>query len=931
MDYKNSLNLPKTDYPMKANLSEQEPKRIQKWQENKLYNKILASRNPEKKYVLHDGPPYANGNIHIGHALNKILKDFIVKIKSAEGYYAPYVPGWDCHGLPIEHQVDKELGDKKHEIPKSEKRKMCRKYAEKFIDVQREEFKRLGVLGDWNNPYITMDYEYEAITLKELYKFFNNGGVYKGSKPVYWCIDCITALAEAEVEYGDHISHSIYVKFPVLEETKRAFGVNGDLYVVIWTTTPWTLPANMGVAFHPEFSYSIIRVENTDNKNIKKGDMLLLATELIERLVKPFGILEYIEVKSFKGVEVDKGKCRHPFYDRVSLMVLGEHVTLEQGTGIVHTAPGHGQEDYEVGLKYGLEIYNPVDDFGNFKKDVEFFAGLNINKANKLIVEHMDKNGALILAGDVQHSYPHCWRCKKPVIYRATPQWFISMESNELRKKALEEIKKVRWTPTWGENRITAMIENRPDWCISRQRSWGVPIAVFICGECEEIIIDKDIQEKVLDAFMKQGADAWFDNDVEFFLGKGFQCPKCKGSNIRKETDILDVWFDSGVSHAAVCEVRDDLKPGANMYLEGSDQHRGWFHSSLLESVGTRGVAPYKEVLTHGFVVDGKGRKMSKSLGNVVKPQEIIEKYGAEVLRLWVAAEDYTEDVRISEDIIKRLVESYRKIRNTARYLLGNLYDFEFDKDAIAYERLMELDRYILSRWQQVKERIYKANENYQFHIFYHSFINFCINDLSSFYLDIIKDRTYSFKYNSYQRRSAQTAMFHLIKEMAIVMSPILSFTADEIWEYLPVFKDKKEFVFLETYPPVDNIDMDLLAKFDRIIEIKKEVNKALELARAEKVVGHPLDARIDLYLTSSDMEICRVDEGLEKMFIVSELYLYDLKESPEEIYTSEDGKIKVKASASILPKCERCWVHSTTVGKHAEHPALCSRCVENI
>lgn len=691
------------------------------------------------------------------------------------------------------------------------------------------------------------------------------------------------------------------------------------------------MPANLGVAFHPDFKYSIIKINIANNKNLKKGEMLVIATELVPKLIGLFGIEDYEEVVQFMGTDFENGKCKHPFYDRVSLMILGDHVTLDQGTGIVHTAPGHGQEDYEVGLKYGLEIYNPVDDHGFFKKDVELFAGLNVVKANKQIVEYIENNGTLILSGSIDHSYPHCWRCKKPVIYRATPQWFISMEANDLRKKALDEIKKVRWTPSWGENRITAMIENRPDWCISRQRSWGVPIAVFVCSECGEIIINKDIQEKVVDAFMKQGADAWFDNDVEFFLGNDFKCPKCNSGKIRKETDILDVWFDSGVSHAAVCEAREELKPSANMYLEGSDQHRGWFHSSLLESIGTRGVAPYKEVLTHGFVVDGKGRKMSKSLGNVVKPQEIIDKYGAEVLRLWVAAEDYTEDVRISEDIIKRLVESYRKIRNTARYLLGNLYDFNFDKDAVEFDKLMEIDKYILFRWQLVKDRIYRANQNYQFHIFYHSFINFCINDLSAFYLDIIKDRVYSYKADSYQRRSAQTAIFILIKEMAIVMSPILSFTADEIWEYIPKFEEKKEFVFLETFPPLMEVDKGLLNKFDRLIDIKKDVNKAIELARAEKVVGHSLDARVEIYLKNEDIDMCKVDEGIEKIFIVSEFVINEFDKAPVDAFVSDDGNVKVKVFASSLPKCDRCWVRSDTIGQNKEHPTLCKRCIENL
>lgn len=932
MEYKDTLNLPKTDFPMKANLSNSEPERIKKWENDKLYQKIVESRDKNKKYILHDGPPYANGHIHIGHALNKILKDFIIKVKTLQGYYTPYVPGWDCHGLPIEHQVDKMLGKKKYEMEKSQIRKECRKYAEKFIDIQRDEFKRLGVLGDWENPYITMDYVYEAVTLKELYKFFKNKGVYKGLKPVYWCTSCVTALAEAEVEYDNHTSNSIYVKFPVRTNTAKELGIPENTSVVIWTTTPWTLPANLGLAFNPEYKYSLIKINDTENKNLSKGEHIIVANELLEKLTEIFSISSYEKVKSFSGSDFERKTAKHPFYDRDSLMILGDHVTLEQGTGIVHTAPGHGQEDYEVGLKYGLEILNPVDDNGFFKKDTEIFAGEHIVKANDKIIAYMDENGTLLNSGKVDHSYPHCWRCKNPVVFRATPQWFISMEQNNLRDKTLEEIKRIKWIPAWGENRITAMIENRPDWCISRQRTWGVPIAVFLCQECGEIIINDEIMDKVYNAFLKQGADAWFDHDNEYFLGKDFKCPHCDSEKIRKETDILDVWFDSGVSHAAVCETREELGWPANMYLEGSDQHRGWFHSTILESVGTRGKAPYSEVLTHGFVVDGSGKKMSKSLGNVVTPEEIIKKYGAEILRLWVAAEDYTEDVRISQNIITRLVESYRKIRNSSKYILGNISDFNPDTDMVDFENLLDIDKYMLMKWQKVKSKVYEAFDKYQFHIFYHTLNNFCINDLSAFYHDIIKDRLYCYKKDSNFRRSAQTVNFVILKELCVLMSPILSFTADEVWEYLPEFKGKSRYVFTEHFAPVDEsiFDDKLYKKWETIYEIKKDVNKALELKRVEKVIGHPLDAKVTIGASDDILSILKADEGIEKIFIVSEVVLKKFEEV-EEGFIPENRKLKIAVEASNNEKCERCWIKSETVGKFEDHKTICERCYNEI
>lgn len=925
MDYKDTLNLPKTEFPMKANLANQEPLRLAQWEKDDVYHKILESRKNSPTYILHDGPPYANGNIHIGTALNKILKDFVIKIKTGNGFKAPYVPGWDCHGLPIESKVDKELGDKKQTMTVAQIRKVCRSYADKYIDMQRTDFKRLGVFGEWSKPYITMDFAYEAVTLAELYKCFKRDEVYRGSKPVYWCHSCVTALAEAEVEYKDHASNSVFVKFPLTEETKQKLKLAGNVSAVIWTTTVWTLPANMGLAFNPDFQYSVIKISESDNKNLKSGDQIIVATEMVENLLQNFNVKKYETVATIQGKDFELLSAKHPFYDRNSVMTLADYVTLDAGTGIVHNAPGHGQDDYETALKYNIEILSPVDDNGKYKQSVEKYAGLHINKANKIIMQDMDADGSLIKSGEITHSYPHCWRCKSPLIFRATPQWFISMTKNDLRAKAVDAIKnQVKWTPSWGENRILSMVENRPDWCISRQRIWGVPIAFFTCSDCGEIIFNDEIEKKVIDAFKKEGADAWFEHDAQYFLGKNPKCPKCSSTNIKQEKDILDVWFDSGTSHAAVCETREELGKSADMYLEGSDQHRGWFQSSLLESIATRDKPPFKEVLTHGFVVDGSGRKMSKSLGNVVAPKEIIDKYGAEILRLWIAAEDYTEDIRMSDDIIKRLTESYRKIRNTARYILGNLYDFQPDKDIVKYTDMMELDKNILARWQTVKAKIYESYDKYEFHGFYHAFMNFCINDLSSFYLDIVKDRAYSSKADSHERRSAQTAMFIIGKEMCSVMSPVLSFTASEIWEYLPEWGGKSEYVFQEFFPKIEDIKID--PKWETILDVRKEVNKALEIAREKKIVGHPLDAEIAICVNDDMKKNLTLDEGMEKAFIVSKVTFSDVLTEP---YISEDGKIKVEVKACGDQKCERCWSHSSSVGADKNNPTICTRCGE--
>ena len=927
MDYKDTLNLPATSFPMKANLLQKEPERIEKWQKQNLYKAILEKRDKLKKYILHDGPPYANGNIHMGHALNKILKDIIVKIKSFQGYYTPYIPGWDCHGLPIEHQVDKELGKQKYTLQKNDIRKKCREYARKYIEIQKNEFIRLGILGDWDKPYVTMDYEYEAVILSELYKFFNNGSIYKSSKPVYWCIDCVTALAEAEVEYNEHTSPSIYVKFKAESDVYRTLNVaeNEDLYFIIWTTTPWTLPANLAVALHPNFDYALVKITTSNNKNLKEGSFIVIANELLNNIIKALKIPSCDVIKVFKGSLLDNTKATHPFYDRHSKIILAEHVTIDQGTGLVHTAPGHGLEDYIVGLKYNLEVYNPVDDNGNFVKNLKLFGGKNVFKANKEIVDYIDRNGSLLLVEEIKHQYPHCWRCKNPVIYRATPQWFISMESNNLRKNALKAIKEVKWIPSWGENRIYSMIENRPDWCISRQRTWGVPIAVVTCTKCGNYYINHELQNKIVNLFKSEGADAWFHHPVEFFIGSDITCNHCGSHDFKKEEDILDVWFDSGSSHAAVCERRDELTWPANMYLEGSDQHRGWFHSSLLESVGTREKAPYKEVLTHGFVVDGSGKKMSKSFGNVITPFDIVNKHGVEILRLWVSAEDYSEDIRLSNDIINRLVESYRKIRNTARYMLGNIYDFNPDTDAVPFNKMMELDKYILIKWQQTKSRIYKAFNDYQFHIFYHTLLNFCVNDLSAFYIDVLKDRLYCERKTTIKRRSAQTAIFTIIKELAITIAPILSFTADEIWEHLQDFTKKEASVFFEIFPKIENYkDNTLENKFAFIISLKNEVNKKLEAARANKALGHPLDAKVIIGIDEDEKQLLQIDETLEKIFIVSEVEFKRVADIDDKELVE---KHKIIVETSKKPKCERCWNHSDSIGKNMKHPKICERC----
>jgi isoleucyl-tRNA synthetase len=918
MDYKTTLNLPKTDFPMRANLPEREPEILRQWDAEGLYQQIRQARAGREMWILHDGPPYANGHIHMGHALNKILKDMVVKSRSMSGFNAVYVPGWDCHGLPIEHQVDKELGSQAARVPVPEKRRLCRAYAQKFIDIQREEFKRLGVLGDWGHPYLTMEYRYEANILRELGKFIGTGAVYRGLKPVHWCTSCLTALAEAEVEYQDDTSPSIWVKFPLVSVPHSLEGhLRGHpAYAVIWTTTPWTLPANLAVAVNPTQTYVGVEVA---------GEVYVVAQARVNDFLQLFPQpLNASVLGSFPGSDLEGLKFRHPWINREGPIAAAEFVAMDQGTGLVHIAPGHGEEDYELGKTIGLPVYNPVDDQGRYVPEVEHFAGMNVWDANAAIIAKLKAAGMLVHAENFQHSYPHCWRCKNPVLFRATNQWFISMDVGALRKRTLDAIRQVQWIPPWGEERISSMIANRPDWCISRQRAWGVPIAVFSCVACGTILAEQRLVEYVASLMEREGADAWFARPAKELLPPGTRCAKCGGEEFKKETDILDVWFDSGVSQAAVLRIRLDQHWPAEMYLEGSDQHRGWFHSSLLAAVGVQGGAPYRAVLTHGFVVDGEGRKMSKSLGNVIAPQQVIDKYGAEVLRLWVAAEDYRDDIRLSDEILIRLSEGYRRIRNTCRYLLGNLSDFDPSRDAVPVDQLLPIDRFILHRLQRLTERVRAAYRDYEFHVLYHSLHNFCAVDLSAFYLDVLKDRVYTSGPTSQLRRSAQTAMHEILMALVKLMGPVLSFTAEEVWRYLPM-RDKAASVHLTEFPEVraDFVDEGLAQEWERMLAARDEVLRGLEAARKAKRIGSAQEAAVEITVPPADFDFFAARrEELETISIVSRLTVrrHDV--------TTAGQPIAVRVDRAPGAKCQRCWNYRESVGASATLPALCDRCV---
>ena len=922
MDYKDTLNLPKTDFPMKANLVKKEPEMMARWENQKLYELIRETSKGRKKYTLHDGPPYANGHIHMGTAFNKILKDLIVKSRQMAGFDAPYVPGWDCHGLPIEHKVDSELGSKKIGMSQAEVRKTCRRYAEKWIDIQRSEFKRLGVLGEWNNPYLTMAYPYEATIVREFGRFYLKGSVVKSKKPIYWCISCKTALAEAEVEYEAHTSPSIFVKFPMVSDLSREIpALKGKhVFVVIWTTTPWTIPANLAIALHPDLDYVAVDTGN--------DEVLILAEGLTAVCMDTFGIRDYRVLAELDPHRLENLKARHPLYDRESLIVLAPYVTLDAGTGCVHTAPGHGREDYETGLQYHLDVYSPVDDEGRFTKDVGFFSGLQVFEANAVVNKKLRDTGALLKEQNLSHEYPHCWRCKNPVIFRSTEQWFISMDKTGLRKDALKAIQEVSWIPNWGQDRIYGLIENRPDWCISRQRAWGVPITLFTCLDCGEPLLSQEMLEHLTGLVEQDGADIWFTEPVEKLMPTGTRCKHCGSVRFKKETDILDVWFDSGVSYAACMEARDYLESPSDLYLEGSDQHRGWFHSSLLCSVGTRGRAPYRSVLTHGFVVDGTGKAMHKSAGNVIAPEDLIKKYGAEIIRLWVAGEDFRDNIRLSDEILQRLVEAYRRIRNTCRFLLGNLYDFDPSKDQVPYARMEELDQWVLHRLQELAERVLKAYDSFEFHPVFHNLHNFCVLDLSAFYLDILKDRLYVSAPRSRARRSAQTALHEILETLVRLMAPVLSFTADEIWQAMGG-QNRSASVHMETFLPVkkEYKNEALAERWEHLLKVRKEVTRAMEIERKNKTIGHSLDAALTLGLPAdllAHLEPYR--EALPFLFIVSSVTPLPL----EQVATGYDAEgIRVKVELSKDPRCERCWVHDPAVGKNKEQPGLCKRCLD--
>ncbi len=921
MDYRATLNLPDTKFKMKASLAQREPELLKKWEDEGLYARVQEATKGRPDYILHDGPPYANGHIHIGHALNKILKDIILRSRRMAGFHCPYVPGWDCHGLPIEHNVDKELGGRKREIDKLAFRGACRDYARKWVKAQAEEFKRLGVLGDWERPYLTIDYPYEAATAREFNRFLASGAVVRSKKPVHWCSSCGTALAEAEVDYADHASHSIYVKFPVAEDLTAVLPAlaGKKAFVVIWTTTPWTLPANLAVALHPDYTYAVCQVGE---------ESLIMAEDLAPQVLAALGLSGQVTA-TFAAAALEGRHCRHPFLERDSLVVLADYVTLDAGTGCVHTAPGHGREDYLTGLRYGLPILAPVDGRGVFTEEAGPYAGMTISAANPLICEQLSQAGLLLGQGKISHSYPHCWRCKRPVIFRATEQWFISMEENGLRQQALAAIDQVTWTPRWGRERIHGMVASRPDWCLSRQRAWGVPITAILCVKCGTVQNDEGVNARIDELFRKEGADAWYARGISEFLESGHACPGCGGTEFRKEEDILDVWFDSGTSHAAVLEERSELSSPADLYLEGSDQHRGWFQSSLLASVGNRGRAPYRGVLTHGFVVDEHGRKMSKSVGNVVAPEKIIKQHGAEILRLWVASEDYRDDVKISDRIISHLSDAYRKIRNTIRYLLSNLNDFDPAHDRVEYENLPEIDRWALSQLEGLRARIVAAYESFEFHVIYHALQNFCAVTMSAFYLDIQKDRLYTAAPASRERRAAQTVFHELANSILRLMAPVLSFTAAEAWEHLPPDSNREPEVALALFPAPhpERHHPELEQKWERLTAIRRELTRALELARAAKVIGHSLEAEVRV-MASGELAGFMSDNWatLRSISIVSELsWADDL--GPDD-YQGELAGLVVQVRPALGEKCERCWTRCPTVGESSPHPTLCRRCL---
>ena len=916
-DYSCTLNLPKTDFPMRGNLPTKEPETLKAVFENGLYEKILKKNEGHKHFVLHDGPPYANGEIHAGHALNKILKDTIVRYKAMKGFYAPFIPGYDTHGMPTEKKAIEKLGLDRSKIPVTKFRDTCREFTTNYKDIQTEGFKRLGVLGDWAHPYITYDHATEARQIGVFGDMYKKGYIYKGLKPVYWCTDCETALAEAEIEYKDVTGESIYVKFPV-EDSKGLFDKK-DTYMVIWTTTPWTLPGNMGITIGADYEYSMVELK--ENKENSKLERLIIATELVEKVMKLAEVEDYKTVQTFKGSELEGVLCKHPFLDRMSRVVLGSettvNVTLDEGTGAVHTAPAYGKEDYLQGLKDKLGMVVAVDDKGKQTAEAGEFAGQFYAKSNKTITAWLDENGYLLKAVKIEHSYPHCWRCKKPIIFRATPQWFASVDG--FRDDVLKAIKTVTWHPDWGEDRMSEMIKGRNDWCISRQRTWGVPLPIFYCKDCGEPYVTEESIKKIQEVVRIEGTNAWWAKEAKDLVPEGAKCPKCGCTEFKKETDIMDVWFDSGSTHQSVL-VERGLDYPADLYLEGNDQYRGWFQSSLLTSVAVNGIAPYKEVLCCGFVVDGQGRKMSKSLGNGVSPIDVSNKFGADILRLWALSSDYSMDVNLSDDILKGISDVYRKIRNTARYILGNTYDYDPEKP-VAYEDLQEIDKWALTRLNKLIKDCTKDYDTYSFGNCYHDVNQFCVVDMSSFYLDIIKDRLYTEKADSVARRAAQTTMYYILDALVKILTPMISFTAEEIWSAMNhTEKENVESPMLADYP-VSNDEWDnkeIAEKWEKIIKVKNIVAKDLELARAEKTIGNSLDAKVTIYAEGEEYKFLKENEELIKLvLIVSGLEIQENNRKQEE-------KLGVKVEHATGEKCERCWMYND----HLED-GLCPRCKE--
>ena len=917
-DFKNTMNLPKTDFPMRAGLPKSEPNTLKSWEDDKVYENLMKKNEGKPLFVLHDGPPYANGDIHLGTALNKVLKDFIIRYKNMAGFKAPYVPGWDTHGLPTELKARAKAGvGNSTTISDVELRKLCRDFVDGYINDQRTQFKRLGGIGEWENPYITLLPEFEAKQIEVFAEMACKGYIYKGLKPVYWCSDCKTALAEAEIEYAEDPCHSIYVKFKVTDD-KGVFAAKGipadKVSFVIWTTTTWTLPANVAICVGPRFDYAVI----------KSGDeYFVMAEELYRDAMAAADKTDYEVVASFKGSEFEYMKTQHPFLDRQSVVIVGEHVTLESGTGCVHTAPGHGVEDYEVCRNYPeIPIIVPVDADGKLTEEAGRFAGLSTEEANKPIALYLEETDSLFALKKIIHQYPHCWRCKKPVLFRATDQWFCSVD--DFKEETLEAIKGVQWIPSWGEDRISSMVRDRKDWCISRQRKWGVPIPIFFCKKCNEPHIDREAMLAVADLFRAKGSNAWYEMTANEILPEGTACKKCGGTEFDKEKDIMDVWFDSGSTHAAVLRERDNLRFPADLYLEGADQYRGWFQSSLLTAVATVGQSPYKTVLTHGWVVDGQGRKMSKSLGNGILPSEIVEQYGADILRLWVASSDYHADIRISKDILKQLSESYRKIRNTARYILSNLYDFDPNTDSLPVEELYPIDKWALNKLNELNKKVREGYDAYEFHQVYHAIHNFCVVDMSNFYLDVLKDRLYTEKSDSKLRRAAQTAVYIILDSMTRMITPILAYTSDEIWKFMPHAESvDASHVVYNPMPELVEVDVDdeFIARWDKIHELRDLVKKSIEVAVNDKLVKTSLETSIKLSCTGAEYDFVKsVEEELKDAFIVSGV---------EVVNDESAAELKVEVNKAEGEKCERCWTYSVTVGQDSEHPCVCARCAK--